>query len=327
MKWGAYPHPFLEVVQKARLELNHQVNLSRLRLVGFGVDARKLYFQFSFFEPTDLTFSEIAARAPDGTRLQTIAFERHELAKHILQFCWEPAAEATILTMCFKEFGAEATTGALARLSADWWKREMRDEWDYRASRGGPLAVMSVRYRNADLQMESKRYVDSVMSFIGDRIADRDVLEVGSGTGRIMLRIAEKAATVTGLDLCQRMLDRAREATGRSNVSYTEPMFGQDYRGQHDIVVCSLVLIHNVTEREFGRLMDALCRSASERIFVFEDISEGRRTSAWTVIRTEREITEAFAARGFARERASNFDLCGDQIAFLEFCRSGAATP
>lgn len=46
-----------------------------------------------------------------------------------------------------------------------------------------------------------------------------EVIELGCGTGRILFPMVEAGATVTGLDISERMLERARERLSRSPVS------------------------------------------------------------------------------------------------------------
>jgi len=46
-EWGAF-HTFAESMRKCYEEAHHQINPSKLQLFGFGADARKLYFQFTF---------------------------------------------------------------------------------------------------------------------------------------------------------------------------------------------------------------------------------------------------------------------------------------
>lgn len=50
-------------------------------------------------------------------------------------------------------------------------------------------------------------------------LAGRDVLDVGCGDGRLAVRMAERNARVTGLDLSPAMLAAARERAGRAGVS------------------------------------------------------------------------------------------------------------
>ena len=105
MKWGACPHPFMEMARKTFMEIQHQVDPARVRLIGLGADARKLYFQFTFIEETRQTASEIIERhniISDNTNpgllrdrpceLFYLPFDLDGIINSIIENCWEPAA-------------------------------------------------------------------------------------------------------------------------------------------------------------------------------------------------------------------------------------------
>ncbi len=59
MRWGPYPHPFMEMARRAFQEIGHQVDPNRCELIGIGADARKLYYQFSYVQQSDRPSSAI----------------------------------------------------------------------------------------------------------------------------------------------------------------------------------------------------------------------------------------------------------------------------
>jgi len=81
---------------------------------------------------------------------------------------------------------------------------------------------------------------------LGD-VAGLDVLDVGAGTGRHAIRIAERGARVTAVDFSVQMLDKAREKPGADRVRWlmhdvAQPLpFAAD---SFDRVVSALVLEH-----------------------------------------------------------------------------------
>jgi len=82
-------------------------------------------------------------------------------------------------TLPGKPFGKDAVAKTLVDMRTSWALREMRDEWDYRASRPGLLADMSVRYPSKQLKRGSNRYLKQCFAFIGP-LAGKRVVEVGS---------------------------------------------------------------------------------------------------------------------------------------------------
>jgi 16S rRNA A1518/A1519 N6-dimethyltransferase RsmA/KsgA/DIM1 with predicted DNA glycosylase/AP lyase activity len=85
----------------------------------------------------------------------------------------------------------------------------MRDEWDYRAARPGLLPDMSVRYPAERLKEGSDQYLDHAFHFVGS-MAGKNVLEVGSGTGRFTERLLPNASELTCVELSDRMIAHMR---------------------------------------------------------------------------------------------------------------------
>ncbi len=329
MKWGAFPNPFTEALVRCRKEINHQLDLSRTRLIGFGVDARKLFFQFSFKEETQLSSAALEEQIEKGEELRLIKpLERRLVSMHsasdvideLLIGCWEPAAEAALITICRERFSQGDLEREIKRHEKEWRRRRLTDEWDFRAGADGLLAVMSIRYPAKLLKSLSRKFLKAIMLFIGPDIQASRVLELGCGIGRLTKLLAAQAIHVTGVDLCDRMIRRAGQELGQvTNVQF-RTSFAQDYtsRRRFDVVVSCLVLIHNVDEDEFQAAVAVACR-ARKAVFVFEDVTQGRKVSSHTRLRTRDKIKEAFANHGFQASRERTFILQGDEIAFLKF--------
>ena len=328
LKWGACPHPFAQIIVKCLQEIKHQLNPNTLRLIGFGVDARKLFFHFSFVEETASSFEDVRRRCGTDSEVIKIPLDCDEIVSKLVSGCWEPSAEAALLTLCISQFGLESVTKALRLKSSDWNKRRMLDEWDYRASRAGVLSVMSVRYPYEQLKDKSAHYVNAVVRFIGQDVAGKDVLEIGCGIGRITTKIQASARKVTGVDLCRRMVERAQRALGSAadSVKYFIG-FAQDYKTRrHDVVICSLVLVHNVIESDYQGLIKKMCECAST-VFVFEDVAAREAASPHTRVRSEKEVIDSFARFGFELERRHNYRLLADDILFAKFSRVARTNP
>lgn len=160
------------------------------------------------------------------------------------------------------------------------------------------------------------------MTFMGEDVKGRDVLELGCGTGRITVKLADLATRLTCIDHCPEMMARNRRAKGAVPRKIKRlTIFGQDYVCQkpHDVCVSSLVLIHTTGESQFRSLVKVICASCAVA-FVFEDTSR-RKTSEFTELRSRDEIKSAFALWGMRVGREDTYDLVGDEIAFLKFVK------
>jgi 2-polyprenyl-3-methyl-5-hydroxy-6-metoxy-1,4-benzoquinol methylase len=322
MRWGAVPNPFTEVLWKCRQETDHQADLSRLELVELGADARKLFFEFCFLEHSEASSAELAKSLPRKLECEMLPLSPvSDFVESVVTECWEPAAEATLLGLAIRRHGAERTLRALSEHKDKWRHRQMRDEWDLRASRPGSLAVMSVRYPARELEEASADYVDSVIKFMRADVRGKRVLEVGSGIGRITRLLAQVCRHVTCVEMCELMNRRNKESLGaESRKVQLRTGFVQDFKPakMFDAAVCSLTLVHNVDQRDFEAAVEVMCRSA-RTVFVFEDITQGRRTSPHTRLLSEAKLRGVFGKFGFAVKRATRRRLFKDTIIFLKF--------
>lgn len=336
--WAAFVHPFTQVSRECVEEIGHEPHPDRLTLFGLGVDSRRLYVQFSFFEWTARSAEEIIRTASyardfhlEISRLHAVDLEPDAVARAITEHGWEPAAEAALLSLCAREHGVDAVERALdPDFVRERWRRQMRVEWSRRAGLVGDLAVMSSRYPRARVQAASIRYARAVADFAREAVSGADVLELGCGTGRIAEVLAGLTARYTAVDASGEMLDRAKDRLAghpsAGSVSFLQE-FGQDYRGRHDVVVASLVLIHNVDHHEFAHLVASISGCA-DRVLLFEHVDTPGLRHPHTRLRSEEELVEAFP--GFAVHRRTHHDLLGDRIAFLDLVRNpdpATATP
>lgn len=334
MKWGAYPHPYMEMARKAFQEIQFQVRPDRTKLIGFGADARKLYFQFSFMEEVELTSDQVLARYEKNLdqenkgllrdrprKLTALPFSLEEIRNHVLDYCWEPSAEAVLLTLCAKRFGSNQVFQALHGRQHDWERKKMLDEWDYRASRKGRLPDMSVRYPADLLEQASRQYTIGLLTFMGSDIHGKNVVEIGCGTGIVTEHLVDIASQVTCVDLSGKMIEKNKDRLGgKSTKVHYQEKFVQDYRctEKHDVAICSRVLIHNVNDSDLKELVRSMCACA-RIVFVFEDVTPNRPTSETTKIRSVDEIARVFAENDFDLLCSGKDNLFNDDIALLKF--------
>jgi SAM-dependent methyltransferase len=76
-------------------------------------------------------------------------------------------------------------------------------------------ATLRVRERKEILEAKALETADKIMSFLGK---ERSILDVGCGTGRLSIPLAEAGNAVVGLDLSKRQLLAARNWAKRKNI-------------------------------------------------------------------------------------------------------------
>lgn len=82
---------------------------------------------------------------------------------------------------------------------------------------------------------------------------DKDVLEIGIGTGRIAVKTASRCATLYGIDVSPKTIDRAKE-----NLSFTDNVefvlgdyLDYGFNTKFDIIYSSLTLLHIENKQAF----------------------------------------------------------------------------
>jgi ubiquinone/menaquinone biosynthesis C-methylase UbiE len=95
---------------------------------------------------------------------------------------------------------------------------------------------------NPLIAMEEPR----VAALLGD-VREKQILDVGCGTGRHALRLASAGAVVQALDFSAAMLERARQKPGSQKVTFRVHDLGDSLpfpNASFDRVLCALVLDH-----------------------------------------------------------------------------------
>jgi SAM-dependent methyltransferase len=329
MDWSDIPNPFVEVARECLEEIGHRVRIDDLRLFALGIDATRLYYQFSFVEETGRSADDIIASGPSGSdydkevyELIALPFDVEAVVESIGSEPWEPAAAATLLMLCARKFGISQVERAIDdEFVTQRWREVMLAEWRQRARRPGDQAVMSARYPLHRCTTESKQYIDAVYRFLGDDVDDRDIMEIGCGNGRLTQRLVGRARRLTALDLSEDMIEANRERLGpRAALVNYICGFAQEYRPatRHNVVICSLVLIHNVDDRPFQELVNVM-KASADIIFLFEDVSPVQQPRPATRLRSEQELLDAF--HDYRVERKDYYSLFADRVLFLKLVR------
>src|SRR5712691_9871386 len=77
------------------------------------------------------------------------------------------------------------------------------------------------RYDDPTDEMFQPAAVDPVVDFVGDLAGDGAALELGIGTGRIALPLAQRGTRVHGIDLSEAMVARLRAKPGAEQIGVT----------------------------------------------------------------------------------------------------------
>lgn len=329
MDWSEGVNPFDEVIRESIEEIDYEPNLEDLYLYALGVDTKRLYFQFSFFEHSALSSREIIKKSrlardfqAEVAELEAIPFEIDAIIDQVKNQSWEPSGAPGLLMLCIKRFGFKQVEKAV---DIDFVRTRDRKiisvEWDGRARRTGDLSVMSTRFPSYRGEQESRKYVHAVMDFIGNDIDGKDVLEVGCGNGRISEQIVLRVSGLTCIDISGEMLKLNAKRLGdrAQGINYLQISI-QDYRPKwhHNIVLCSQVLNHILDDDEFDQAILALS-SYADTVFLFEQANPSQRVSSYTHIRSEQEYVKAFEKyKVVKRQEHKLFD---DDLVFLKLVR------
>jgi 2-polyprenyl-3-methyl-5-hydroxy-6-metoxy-1,4-benzoquinol methylase len=205
-------------------------------------------------------------------------------------------------------------------MNKDKSKDQLREEWNGRAKRPGELAVLSLRYPTDEIEVGSRQYVDAMMSFIGNDLKGKDVIEIGSGIGRFTERLVEAAAKVTCVDPSAEMIKRNKARLGERSkqVTYLE-MFVDEYSpiSLHDVAICSLVLNH-IPEELFPKAVNVISGCA-KTIFLSEQTQLSPGNSEFTFIRSAAELISAFES--YQVEKQKMYQHFCDEVTFLKLSR------
>jgi 2-polyprenyl-3-methyl-5-hydroxy-6-metoxy-1,4-benzoquinol methylase len=101
-----------------------------------------------------------------------------------------------------------------------------------------------------------------VEQLLGD-VSGLEVLDLGCGTGRHAISIARRGAHVTAVDFSDRMLERAKQKRGNSDVTFRVCDLTKSLpfaAATFDAVLCALVLDHIADLESFFHEMRRVCR-------------------------------------------------------------------
>ena len=98
-------------------------------------------------------------------------------------------------------------------------------------------------------------------------VANLSIADIGCGTGRHALRLANLGAKVTAVDFSHGMLDAAKQKPGASAITWIQHDLSTPLpllSGSFDRVVCALVFDHIVDVTHLFRELGRICKSGTE---------------------------------------------------------------
>jgi ubiquinone/menaquinone biosynthesis C-methylase UbiE len=185
-------------------------------------------------------------------------------------------------------------------------QRRIIEEFDRREQElTGQQRIMGRRLDPEECEVASRNYVQVVLSYLGDTMDDRDVLEVGTGIGRFTPHLADRARSLVGIDFSRRMVEATRQemgahTTGRVLLSQASATNLPLRDNSVDAVFASEVYFHLPGDDDFGNAMTELQRVLRPGgiAFISEALSEtgqSRHIHDYLRFRTLEEYEQALS--------------------------------
>lgn len=201
--------------------------------------------------------------------------------------------------------------------------------WKERAKRQGEKAILSLRYKgsNHDLEAKSKQFAEMIMDYVKPYIKGKRVLEIGCGIGRFTHLLAQQAKHVYAIDSCNIMLERAkRKCLKYNNVSFQE-CFVQDLdpTPKYDCAFICMTLIHLLCHDDVLKAIQTI-KSVCPIVIICEHTDEDMQNSvsALTRLWPYKLYEKAFADSSDEFEeikKNENISYFGDKVTFAVFRR------
>lgn len=176
-------------------------------------------------------------------------------------------------------------------------QQDVEQHWNARAQRQGVQSVMSARHTQEENEAATSELQKAILEILGDRLHG-NILELGTGIGRMTELLAKKAEHVTSIDLSPLMLERAKANLSKfDNVDLrlgrlTELAIKPK---SFDLAFESIVLLHILNPEELRATARKL-QETSKTILIVEHTYEGPNfgISKYSILRKPEEYEDLF---------------------------------
>jgi len=156
------------------------------------------------------------------------------------------------------------------------YDQTLLEEWNKRGQHEGLYAVFSTRWSNDECEELNKKQQQLLFEILPNLLG-KAVLDVGCGIGRLTKSLSEHGANVTGIDISDVMLQKARQLVPGSNVNFIQasaskmPFADQSF----DVILAVFVLQHILDDALFDQSLAEILRVLKQGgcIFIVDGIS------------------------------------------------------
>ena len=102
---------------------------------------------------------------------------------------------------------------------------------------------------------------------------NKEILEIGLGTGRIAVKVVPYCIRLTGIDISPKTIQRAKEnLKSYSNISYINGDFvSHEFKEKFDVIYSSLTMIHFKNKIYVIDKIDSLLNKSIEPFFAYRE--------------------------------------------------------
>jgi 2-polyprenyl-3-methyl-5-hydroxy-6-metoxy-1,4-benzoquinol methylase len=103
------------------------------------------------------------------------------------------------------------------------------------------------------------------------KLSGKDIMDVGCGDGGISISLAKKGARVTGIDINQRVIERAKQRAIEEGVHVEwilKDVLDKDFHKRYDLIILYDIIEHILEVNIFARKISALMNKNGLYIYI-----------------------------------------------------------